>query len=214
MLTYDYVGAPDPEYYCLILHGLGDSMEGWKAVVPELGLSQVGFIFVNAPDAYFTGYSWFPYPGINADPNDADATANGIVRSRELLNESISFFLEKYAINTDKLILMGFSQGCVMVLDYALRSEQLFAGVLGLSGACLLIDEFPDAFGSAAKDQSIFLCHGRYDDVVPINATRSHAKQLSEWGLNLEWREYDVQHGLDPYEELPDIRAWFTALLA
>ncbi len=209
MLTYDYVGPQNPEYYCLVLHGLGDSMEGWKGVVPELGLSQIGFIFVNAPDAYFTGYSWFPYPGINADPDDADATVNGIRRSRDLLEESIQFFLEKYAITADKLFLMGFSQGCVMVIDYALRSDQLFAGVLGMSGACLLIDEFPDSFGGAVKNQNIFMCHGRYDDVVPINATRLHVKQLQNWEIPVEWREYDVQHGVDPYEELPDIKAWF-----
>lgn len=211
MLTVDYVGPADPAAYCLVLHGLGDSMAGWKGVVPELGLSDVGFLFVNAPEPYLGGYSWFPYPGINADPDDPHATANGVRHSRGLLAKTIKGLMNRYDFSPDRLFLLGFSQGCVMVLDHALRSDECYAGVVGISGACLLLEEYPDAFGSVVRQQQILMTHGRYDDVIPISSTRAQANALQEMDVQLEWREYDKAHGVDPYQELGDIRAWMTA---
>lgn len=207
MLTYDRIGPQDPALYCLILHGLGDSMEGWKSIIPELGLSDIGFLFVNAPEPYFTGYSWFPsiYSG-NSSYQDMEA---GISRSRELLNQSIEHFMQQYGFDRSQLVLMGFSQGCIMVMDTALRSDAAYAGVLGISGDLPLIQDYPDAFGAAATAHPYLMTHGHFDEVIDLLGTRGRVKQLQDLGVNVDWREYEKAHGVDPYKELPEIKAWF-----
>lgn len=208
MLTYDLIAAPNPKLYCLVLHGLGDSMEGWKSVIPELGLSEVSFIFVNAPDPYFTGFSWFPsiYSG-NSSYEDMEA---GITKSRALLNESIEHFCEQYGFTKSQLILMGFSQGCIMAMDTGLRSDEAYAGVLGISGDIPLIADFPDAFGSAHNAHPYLMTHGHFDEVIDLMGTRGRVKQLQDLGVNVDWREYDKGHHADPRRELPELSAWIN----
>src|SRR5580658_3073279 len=60
----------------VVLHGLGDSVAGWSWFPGELDLPWMNYLLVNAPDPYYTGYSWFDYPG---------DIAPGIHRSRKLL---------------------------------------------------------------------------------------------------------------------------------
>ena len=60
----------------IVLHGLGDSLEGYRWLPQALGLPWLSYLLVNAPDPYFGGFSWYD---IDGDPSA------GIERSRELL---------------------------------------------------------------------------------------------------------------------------------
>ena len=62
----------------VMLHGLGDSIEGYRWLPEALDLPWLNFLLVNAPDEYFGGYSWFDYPdnlapGIRRSPSGDDA---------------------------------------------------------------------------------------------------------------------------------------------
>ncbi len=59
----------------VMLHGLGDSMDGWRWFPELMELPWLNYLLVNAPDEYFGGFSWF-------DLNDM---APGVQRSRKLL---------------------------------------------------------------------------------------------------------------------------------
>src|SRR5471032_1680835 len=83
----------------VMLHGLGDSIEGYRWLPEMLDLSWLNFLLVNAPDEYFGGYSWFNYP---------DDLAPGILRSRKLLFD----LLDNLSANhfpADQITLGGFS---------------------------------------------------------------------------------------------------------
>ncbi len=203
-LLYDLVPTPGATRWVVMLHGLGDSKEGWKPVAPMLGLDRVGWIFVQAPEAYGPGWSWFEFAGIGRAPDAA-----GILRSRELLRDLLKTLESHHRIPCEQIILMGFSQGCLMSLDVALRHDRRFAAVIALSGWVFEIDGYPANLGTAR--QRIFQAHGRFDDVIPIERTRPQAERLKALGLDLTWAEYDLDHGLDPDEELADIRAFVAA---
>lgn len=206
MLTYEIqpARAQGNGFYTLVLHGLGDSMAGWKPAVPLFTLDQVGWAFANAPEAYgpYGGYSWFDMlPDMTPD-------IAGIVHSRHLLDELIGHLLVELKIPSEKLFLLGFSQGCLMVMDQALRGDRQFAGVVGISGWVNGLEEFPAEFGSAAKQQRILMTHGLHDDLLMVELIRDQANQLKELDIHLAWGEYDKAHSLDPDDEVADIRAF------
>lgn len=203
-LVYDLVPTPGARRWVVMLHGLGDSKEGWKPVAPMLGLRDVGWIFVQAPDAYGPGWSWFEFRGPGNPPDGA-----GIVRSRGLLRDLLATLETVHGIPCEQIILMGFSQGCLMTLDVALRHDRRFAAVVGLSGWVFGLEGYPADFGQAR--QRIFLAHGLYDGVIPITRTRPQAERLRSLGVDLTWVEYEVDHGLDPEEEIADLRAFLGA---
>ena len=211
MLLHDVTppsGDPATACHILVLHGLGDSKEGWKPVAPELGLADAGWIFVQAPDRYYDGFSWFPIPGISGPGITPAEHATGYRRSRQLLAELIDHLLVELATDAAHLILMGFSQGCSMAVDQALRSEHRFGGVLGISGFIGLFDEYPDGFGAMAREQTLLMTHGVLDDLLPIERTREQVDRLRSFGVQVEWQEYLKAHGLDPNAEITDLREW------
>lgn len=210
MLLYDYIPPrlprPGHTYLCVVLHGLGDSKEGWKPVAPMLHLEQVGFIFVQAPMPYGPGWSWF------------DINLNGPIRvnqaqviaGRQLIDDLVDHLLEKYQLPASNLFILGFSQGCLMAIDWGLRRAERIAGIVGISGSLTLLNEFPAAFGVSSPTQALLMTHGLYDQVIPITTTRPLKDSLIALGAACDWREYEKDHGLDPDRELPDIHRWMV----
>jgi phospholipase/carboxylesterase len=211
MLVHDLVPPAQPTaepFHCLVLHGLGDSKDGWKPVADELALPQLGWCFVQAPVPYYGGWSWFD---IYADHRIDTAQQH---ESRDELRRLVDHLLTRLAIPSERLFIMGFSQGCLMTLDLGLRADRRFAGLVGISGFLTDLDAYPAAFGSAVKQQHLLLTHGLYDGMLPIAAMRRVKDRLLAMGVPLDWREYAKDHGLDPHRELGDLRAFLSRRIA
>jgi phospholipase/carboxylesterase len=197
-LTTDLLPAvsKDARPLLVVLHGLGDSMEGYRWLPSALNLPWLSYLFVNAPDAYYGGYSWYDYAG---EPHP------GIVRSRQLLFQLLDSQREA-GFPTEQTFLFGFSQGCLMSYEIALRYPRPLAGVIGISGyvhepETLLAERAP-----AAAQQQILVTHGVYDPVIPFTAAREQANQLKAEGIHLEWHEFPKEHTLAGEAELAVIR--------
>src|SRR3954463_3197432 len=98
----------------IMLHGLGDSIEGYRWVPEAFSLPWLNYLLVNAPDEYYGGFFWYDYIG-DIKP--------GVERSRELLTELLDGWRTK-GFNSEEIILGGFSQGCLMSLETGLRYPQ------------------------------------------------------------------------------------------
>src|ERR1039457_2418684 len=88
----------------VMLHGLGDSIEGYRWLPQAMNLPWLNFLLVNAPDEYYEGYSWFNYP---------DDAAPGILRSRKMLFQLLDDLRAK-GFPPEQITFGGFSQGCLM----------------------------------------------------------------------------------------------------
>jgi len=86
----------------IVLHGRGDSAEGFLWLQEELGIDELNFLLLDAPDKYYTGYSWYDLP-----PDQLP----GIQRSRELL-AGVLEQTEREGYSPNQTFLFGFSQGC------------------------------------------------------------------------------------------------------
>ena len=113
MLVTDFIPAEEKgsRRLMVLLHGLGDSMEGYRWMPETLQLPWMNYLLVNAPDGYYGGFSWYDF---------ASNPAPGIKRSRELLFQMLDGLREK-GFPTSETILFGFSQGCLMTLEVGLR---------------------------------------------------------------------------------------------
>lgn len=198
MLTHELLPARDPasRRLLVVLHGLGDSLEGYRWMPGELRLPWLNYLLVNAPDEYFGGYSWYDIYG---DP------APGIARSRRALTALLDE-LPRRGYPSGQTALFGFSQGCLMVLETGLRYPQRLAGLVGVSGYLQDVAALLRELSPVAREQRILMTHGRQDPLIPIEPVRKQAELLRRAGLNLEWREFDKAHTLAGEEELAVIR--------
>jgi phospholipase/carboxylesterase len=185
----------------VMLHGLGDSMDGYRWLPEALNLPWLNFLLVNAPDEYFGGYSWFDYP------NDI---APGILRSRKMLVGLLDDLRVKN-FPAEQITLAGFSQGCLMTMDVGLRYPHQFAGLVGISGWVFEIENLLKELSPVAKQQRALMTHGEFDQVIPFAKVREQARQLKSAGLNVEWREFAKDHSIHGEEEITVIREFVRA---
>ena len=70
MLQTDFIPATEPgaKHLMVVLHGLGDSMEGYRFLPQALGIPWMNYLLVNAPDDYYGGFKWFDFPSDNMVP--------------------------------------------------------------------------------------------------------------------------------------------------
>lgn len=182
----------------VVLHGLGDSMDGYRWLPEALRLDALNYLLVNAPDEYYGGWSWYDLPG--------DA-APGVLRSRKLLFELLDSARER-GFPAEQTLLFGFSQGCLMTLETGLRYPHRLAGLIGVSGyvhdPARLVREMPPV----AAQQRVLVTHGTHDPLIPISQTRAHVQLLRSAGLQIEWREFAKEHTIAGEAELAVIRAF------
>jgi phospholipase/carboxylesterase len=185
----------------IMLHGLGDSIEGYRWLPGALDLPWLNYLLVNAPDEYFGGFSWFDYP------NDI---APGILRSRKLLFELLDDLRAKN-FPPEQITLAGFSQGCLMTIDVGLRYPHKLAGLVGISGWVFEIENLLKEIPPVAKQQRLLLTHGEFDQLIPFDKVRGQAQQLKSAGFNIEWREFPKDHGIYGVDEITVIREFMRA---
>src|SRR5438270_2971657 len=126
MLKTEFLAAerPDSRSLLIMLHGLGDSIAGYRWLPPALDLPWLNYLLVNAPEEYYGGYSWYDFAG---------DIVPGVNRSKKLLAELLDAQKEK-GFPPDQITLGGFSQGCLMSLETGLRYPHRLAGIVGISG--------------------------------------------------------------------------------
>ena len=77
-----------------------------------------------------------------------------------------------------------------------------------------MVDEvFGDPGGAQGIDgMPLFISHGRFDDVIPIESGRAIQQWYEQTNAVLDYHEYDMAHGIDP-ACLGDLTSWCTNLL-
>jgi len=180
----------------VVLHGLGDSIEGFRWLPEALDLPWLNYLLVNAPDDYYGGYSWYDIYG--------DAVP-GIERSRVELSALLDQ-LPASGFNPAQTVLFGFSQGCLMTLEVGIRYPHRLAGLVGVSGYVHNPVELMRAASPVARAQRFLVTHGTADPLLPIGPVRDQIAQLKGEGLPIEWHEFAKAHTIAGEAELAVIR--------
>jgi phospholipase/carboxylesterase len=192
---------PNSRRLMIMLHGLGDSIEGYRWLPSALNLPWLNYLLVNAPDEYYGGYSWYDFTGDDAP---------GVERSRKLLFDLLDQH-RAAGFPTDQTVLGGFSQGCLMSIEVGLRYPHRLAGIVGLSGYVHDPDKLIEELSPVAFQQRLLVTHGTLDPVVPFAVSREQINILKAAGLHIEWREFVKGHTIAGEAELSVIRDFVRA---
>ena len=203
MLQSEFIPAAESgsKRLMIMLHGLGDSIEGYRWLPEAMQLPWLNYLLVNAPDDYYGGYSWFDLHG---------DMLPGIHRSRQMLFELLDAQRAK-GFPTEQTTLGGFSQGCLMTIDVGLHYPHRFAGLVGISGWISECDKVLANLSPLAKQQRFLVTHGTHDPLVPFDGTRRQVEQAKAAGLNIAWHEFMKPHTIAGEEELRVIRQFVSA---
>jgi phospholipase/carboxylesterase len=203
MLEHEFIAAEEKKSRALwiMLHGLGDSIEGYRWLPEAMRLPWMNYLLVNAPDEYYGGYSWFDFGG---------DIAPGVRRSRELLFQ----LLDAQRTNgfpPEQITFGGFSQGCLMSLEVGLRYPHRLAGIVGISGYVCEPEKLIKEMSPIAGQQRLLITHGTQDPLLRFSEVQKQINILKAAGLNLEFHEFVKAHTIAGEVELEVIRKFVRA---
>ncbi|KAG0349282.1 hypothetical protein BG004_008020 [Podila humilis] len=203
----------------VFIHGLGDSGAGWAPVGKQLGeyLPHVKFIFPNAPSQPVTlnyGMSMPSWYDIKELANiDQDQDEAGMLKSRQQIMQIISEEVEQNGIPANRIVIGGFSQGCVMGLLTGLTAEYKFAGITCLSGYMPLHNKIMNMASDANRKTPIFWGHGDCDQVVKYEFGKHSVELLKQNKYNVKFNTYrGLGHG-SSNDELRDLLVFLKETL-
>ena len=215
MLTTQFVPAADPisRRLMVVLHGLGDSLAGWRWLPGELKLPWMNYLLVNAPQDYFDGYSWFRLgiPQVNGGRLTVESA--DVVASRRQLHELLD--AQRAAGWPSELTsILGFSQGCLMTLDAGLRYPHRLAALVGISGWVHEPGQLLAEHAVAAAQLPVLVTHGAMDEVVPMTLAEPGVRQLQAAGFDVAWQEFEKGHTVAGHAEVGYIRRFLEGVYA
>ena len=201
--------GPNAQAAVIWLHGLGADGHDFEPIVPELELAKpVRFVFPHAPARPVTinngmrMRAWYDIFQFGGGPEDEA----GIRASQKLVEGLIAREKGK------KIVLAGFSQGGAIVLQTALRHPDALAGVLALSTYLPLPTTLAAERHPANQKTPVFMAHGRFDDIIPIDRARRSRETLEKLGYAVTWKEYPMPHSVCA-EEIQDLSRFLATIL-
>ena len=203
--------GPRPEVAVIWLHGLGADGHDFEPIVPELRLKKpVRFIFPHAPIRPVTinqgmrMRAWYDILQLGGGPEDEA----GLRASQKITEELIA--AQKLPAN--RIVLAGFSQGGAIVLQTALRYPERLAGVMALSTYLPLAAKVSAERSEANRDLPLFMAHGQYDELIPLQRARQSREYLEKLGYKIEWHDYPMPHSVCA-PEIADISAFLSRVI-
>ena len=189
----------------LLLHGYGSNEEDLFSFASELPDDSY-VISVRAPyDLQPYGHAWYAIH-FDADENKFSDNVQA-KQSVEIIASFIDEIVKQYPIDTENVTLIGFSQGAILSYATALTYPEKISKVVALSGYFNqeILPEIIDT--KAISHLKFFVSHGSVDQVIPVDWARKAKPALENLGLEVEYQEYPIGHGVSP-KNFYDFKNW------
>jgi len=187
----------------VMLHGRGASAEDILEVATEL--KQPGFAYL-APQA--AQNSWYPNSFLAPIPSNEPGLSSGLAVIASILAQ-----LAGAGITPERTILLGFSQGACLSLEYAARNARRYGGLVGLSGGLIGPDGTPRNYADSLQGTPVFLGCSDVDFHIPRQRVELSAEVLEQLGGNVTTRLYPNMGHTVNRDEILFVRELMVTLL-
>jgi phospholipase/carboxylesterase len=185
----------------ILVHGRGATAEDIMTVAAEL--AHPGFAYL-APQA--AGNAWYP------NPFTAPLEANEPYLSSALdVVETVLARVEE-SIPAERVILLGFSQGACLTLEFAARHARRYGGVVGLSGGLIGPDGSPRDYPGDFAGTPVFLGCSDVDPHIRKDRVVEAADVFSRMGAQTTIRLYPGMGHTVNQDEIDSVRELVAAL--
>jgi predicted esterase len=187
----------------VLCHGRGATADGMLSLAADLNAPGVAFV---APQA--SGGTWYPYSFLAPLSKNAPYLPSAIALLHSIVHE-----LNADGIPPERVVLLGFSQGGCLALEYAGRHARRFGGVVGLSAGLIGPRGRSWDFGGSLAGTPVFLGCDEEDPHVPRERVEETGVELRRIGGVVDLRLYQgLGHGVS-VEEVGVVRALVSGVL-
>ncbi|HAL55633.1 MAG TPA: phospholipase [Bacteroidetes bacterium] len=194
------VASPGPYPTIILLHGRGTNEDDLLGLAPYLD-PRFFLVSARAPFPFpYGGHAWYEMADVGTP------VGSEFDESYRRLHQFIDDVLKGYPVDPGRIFLFGFSMGSIMSLAIGLTNPDLVRGVVAHSGYVPENTSLKFKWDELS-DLSLFVAHGQYDPVIPIQFGRRISELLSKTQADFTYREYPIPHTISE-ESLTDVATW------
>ena len=187
----------------LMMHGRGAGAEDILSVAAQLDQPHFAYL---APQA--TENTWYPnrflVPLSENEPWLSSALA--------FVGEALAL-ISTAGIPPERTMLLGFSQGACLTLEFAARHARRYGGLVGLSGALIGPDTTPRDYPGSLDGTPVFLGCSDVDFHIPKERVHETARVLEHLHGTVTERLYpNLGHAVNQ-DEIDSVRGMMQTLL-
>jgi predicted esterase len=170
----------DARLAVILLHGRGASAEDILALAEEFGIDDAVYV---APQA--AGHSWYPHSFLAPIQKNEPGISSALRLLSGLVND-----LAHQGISSERVALVGFSQGACLALEFAARHARPYAAVVGLSGGLIGPPGTPRDYAESLLGTDVFLGCSDVDPHIPLDRVRESAEVFRRLEATVDERIY------------------------
>jgi len=186
-----------------MIHGRGAKAEDILSLVDELARPEFAYF---APQA--SGNTWYPNRFSAPISSNEPWLSSALAFISDVLDQMIQ------TIRPERIMILGFSQGACLALEYAARNARRYGGVVGLSGALIGPDDTPRDYKGSLEGTPVFLGCSDVDFHVPKERVQQSAEVFRKLGGEVTERLYpNMAHTINQ-DEIDFVRGMMRTLVA
>jgi len=176
-----------PRQAIVLCHGYGGDGKDisalaihWQRFLPE-----AIFLCPNAPEVCSVnpqGYQWF-----DLTSEKEEVILEKSLIAEEKLNTFLDQVFDNLQLEPSNLALVGFSQGCMISIQIALKKKKQINCLVGYSGKVINQKHLSNNINSKPK---IFLMHGANDTIVSPTYLLEAKEYLKKHGINVKTKMF------------------------
>jgi len=175
----------------IMLHGRGATADSILSLANEFTVD--GFAYL-APQA--ANGTWYPYRFLEPIERNEPWLSSALHVIDDLITHAIAA-----GIPAERIMLLGFSQGACLTLEYAARHAQRYGGIIGLSGGLIGPDDTPRHSAGSLDGTPIFLGCSDVDVHIPLERVHETTRILRQLGGDVSERIYpNLDHTINQDE--------------
>jgi predicted esterase len=180
----------------IFIHGRGASAADILGIAPELGTDDVAYL---APQA--AGNTWYPYSFLSPIPQNEPGLTSAL--------NVIAGLVAKAAADghaSEHVIILGFSQGACLALEFAARHAKRYAAVVAFSGGVIGPPGTPRDYPGSMAGTPVFLGCSDVDPHIPLERVHESAEVFRRMGARVDERIYKRMGHTINADELAAVR--------
>ena len=164
----------------IMLHGRGATADDILSLASEFDADGLAYL---APQA--ANSTWYPYRFLEPLERNEPWLSSAL----QVVDDLIAH-VNAAGLPADRLMLLGFSQGACLTLEYAARHAQRYGGIVGLSGGLIGPEGTPRNYPGSFGGTPIFLGCSDIDFHIPLERVRESARVMRQLGGDVTERIY------------------------
>jgi predicted esterase len=179
------------------VHGRGASAEDILGLAQEFAAPDVAFL---APQA--AANTWYPYSFLQPIAQNEPGITSGLGKIASLIA-----WLGEQGVAPERIVLLGFSQGACLSLEFAARHARRYAAVVGLSGGVIGPAATSRDYAGSMSGTPVLLGCSDIDPHIPLERVRETADVFRRLGAAVDERIYPRMGHLVNEDEIAAVNA-------